>query len=90
MVHIRMLDVKTNHSRRIVNLSVPVAKPGGGFRDSGTELRAEPVPEKEMPEALGSEWELVPVMHLLKEKQPRMRRNPPRQFFFFGVPFISL
>lgn len=47
-----------------------------------SELRAEPVPANETPEALGDEYQLVAVVHMAKERHRGGRHT------FFGVPFL--
>lgn len=83
-VQIRMFDVKNGQIRKFINPSESIPTIMASFRDCGAELRAEPVPKDETRDALGEEWELLPVVHLSKEKQPRVWRG----LHFFGVPFV--
>lgn len=81
---IRMFEVKNSKIFRFINPNDPVSPLMTGTHDCGAELRAEPVPEDETEEALGAEYELMTVLHLSKDKQPRQWRG----LTFFGVPFV--
>eukprot|EP00178_Gracilaria_changii_P021375 TRINITY_DN63550_c0_g1_i1.p1 TRINITY_DN63550_c0_g1~~TRINITY_DN63550_c0_g1_i1.p1 ORF type:complete len:1436 (+),score=245.45 TRINITY_DN63550_c0_g1_i1:339-4646(+) len=82
-VQIRMFEIK---SCRILKIISPheVIPPIMTAHDCGAELRAEPVPADETDEGLGSEYELMTVLHLAKDKQPRVWRG----LSFFGNPFV--
>lgn len=82
-VKIRMFEVKHSKIFRFINPSDPLPPLMTGAHDCGAELRAEPVPEDETEEALGSEYELMTVLHLPKDKLSRQLG-----LTFFGVPFV--
>lgn len=83
-VSVRMFEVKNSKIFRFISPDESVSPLMTGSHDCGAELRAEPVPEDETEEALGSEYELIRVLHLAKDKQPRSWRG----LTFFGVPFV--
>lgn len=82
-VGIRLFEVKNSKIFRFINPADSVPRLMMGSYDCGAELRAEPIPPDETPEALGSEYELVTVLHMTKDK-PRIWRGPT----CFGVPFV--
>lgn len=81
---IRMFEVKNSKILRSICPDDPVPPLMMGSQDCGAELRAEPIPEGETEEALGNEYELMTVVHLAKDKQPRVWRGVT----CFGVPFV--
>ncbi|CAN8063701.1 unnamed protein product [Agarophyton chilense] len=82
-VQIRMFEVK---NCRIVKIIYPdeVIPAIMTAHDCGAELRAEPVPLDETEEALDEEYQLMTVLHLAKDRQPRVWRG----LSFFGNPFV--
>lgn len=83
-VNIRMFEVKNSKIFRFISPGDSVPALMTGPHDYGVELRAEPVPEDETDEALGTEYEMMTVLHLSKDKGPRAWRG----LTFFGVPFV--
>lgn len=83
-IGIRLYEVKNSKIHRHLNLEHQVPPLMAGTHDIGMELRAEPIPSDETPQELGSDFELVSVLHLSKDKQPRYYRG----LSFFGVPFL--
>ncbi|CDF40331.1 unnamed protein product [Chondrus crispus] len=83
-VRIRMCEVKQSKIFRIIDPSDPLPPLMTGNHDCVAELRAEPVPEDETEDALGSEYELMTVLHLPKDKPSRQWKA----LTFFGVPFV--
>lgn len=83
-VDIRMFEVKSSKILRSICPEDSVPPLMTGPQDCGAELRAEPIPEDETEEALGNKYELMTVVHLAKDKQPRVWRGVT----CFGVPFV--
>lgn len=79
----RLLEIKSSRIVKIINPDDPLPSIMTAHECSA-ELRAEPVPPEEVHEALGDEYILMPVLHLAKEKQPRVWRG----LTFFGNPFV--
>lgn len=80
-VDIRMFEVKNSKIFRFINDVDRVQQCMTQPHDMGVELRAEPVPEDESEGALGTDYELMSVLHL-------DRTRPWRALTFFGVPFV--
>lgn len=81
---IRMFEVKNGKIFQFVKPEDSVPPLMVGTHECGGELRAEPVPDDETEEALGSEYQLMPVVHLAKDNKSRAWRG----LTFFGVPFM--
>lgn len=83
-VAIRMFEIKNSRIVRFVDPRESLPSLLHGSHDYGAELRAEPVPAEETEDELGSEYELMSVVHLAKDKTGRMWRGPT----IFGEPFV--
>lgn len=81
---IRMFEVKNSKNLKFIDPCESVPPIMTAPHDCSAELRAEPVPSDETEESLGGEYQLVTVLHLAKDKQPRVWRG----LTFFGVPFV--
>lgn len=79
---IRMFEVKSSRIMRFIEANENVPPLVTGCHDYGVELRAEPVPSEETLEALGDEYELMPVVHLAKQGRTW------RALTLFGQPFV--
>ncbi|KAI0560718.1 hypothetical protein FGB62_103g02 [Gracilaria domingensis] len=82
-VQIRMFEIKNCRILKIISPD-EVIPPIMTAHDCGAELRAEPVPPEETDEGLGEDYELMTVLHLAKDRQPRVWRG----LSFFGNPFV--
>lgn len=83
-VELRMMEVKSNKIVRIIDAVESVPALMIGSHDYGSELRVEPVPCDETAEALGDDFDLIPVAHLAKDKSGRTWRG----LVLFGDPFL--
>lgn len=83
-IELRMMEVKNSKIIRMIDAAESLSTLVIGSHDYGSELRVEPVPSDETVDALGEDYDLLPVVHLAKEKSGRVWRG----LTFFGDPFV--